>query len=298
MDFSHDEVRRGLAGATRAQAKAMPRWRDALSRVFDPSARHSTTAKRQVLGLRHRREFIRIGGVTVAVAAVAAACGSDDNETIPVTGTLPTSIEGDAVEVGQELDVTLLRTAQSIEVLAVDTYQTALDSGLVTTPSLADMIRLFQEQHGEHAGLLAATTRDAGGTPYDEPNSYLQEQVTGPAVEVLATEEEVVTLAVELENTAAQTYVFASEVLSTPALRQGIMSIGGVEARHLAVLHTVQSQPPAPFPLMPRRARIDPKGYVPPDGPVTPTTPPSSSEDGSTGTTLVGGVATTSTTAQ
>jgi hypothetical protein len=272
MEFSHDEVRRGLAETRRAQAEAMPAWRNAVARVFDPGARHSDAAKRQVLGLPDRRAFLRVGGITVAVSAVVAACGSSDTETLPVTGTLPTSIEGGPIEPGQEVDVTLLRTAQSIEVLAVDTYQTALDSGLVTTTALADTIRLFQEQHGEHAGLLAATTRDAGGTPYDEPNSYLQDQVVGPVTEVLASEEDVVALAVELENTAAQTYVFAAEVLSAPALRQGIMSIGGVEARHLAVLYAVQEQPPAPFPIMPRRARIDPRGYIEPDGPLTPTT--------------------------
>jgi hypothetical protein len=170
--------------------------------------------------------------------------------------------------------VTLLRTAQSIEVLAVDTYQAALDSGLLTTAVLADTVRLFQEQHGEHAGLLSATTVDSGGTPYDEPNAYLDEQVVAPAVGALASEADVVTLAVELENTAAQTYVFAADLLTTPALRQGIMSIGGAEARHLAVLYTVQEQPPAPFPLMPRRDRIDAKGYIPPDEgeELTPTT--------------------------
>ena len=197
---------------------------------------------------------------------------------------------------GQEVDVTFLRTAQSVEVLAVDTYQTALDSGLLTTPALADTIRLFQEQHREHAGLLSATTIDAGGTPYDEPNSYLAEKVVDPAVAGLSDESTVVALALELENTAAQTYVFAAEVLSVPALRQGIMSIGGVEARHISVLYTVQEQPPVPFPFMPARARVPADGYVPPDGPLTPTTPPPS-EDGSTATTTAGSAATAGTAA-
>jgi hypothetical protein len=39
-----------------------------------------------------------------------------------------------------------------------------------------------------------------------------------------------------LEEAAAQTYVFAGGALSTPALRSTIMTIGGVEARHAAVL--------------------------------------------------------------
>lgn len=285
MEFSHDELRRGLAEARREQTHAMPRWREAVVRVFDPSARHSTASKHQVLGLPDRRAFLRVGGLTVAMSAVIAACGSSDDEDLPVTGTPPPSVDDDGlIDTSQELDVTLLRTAQSIEVLAVDTYQTALDSGLLTTAALADTVRLFQEQHREHAGLLSATTIDAGGTPFDEANSYLSEQVVGPMAETLATEEDVLLLAEELENTAAQTYVFAAEALSTPALRQGIMSIGGVEARHLAVLYTVQDLPPAPFPFMPRRDRIDARGYEPEDGPLTPTTPPPVVDDTTTGT--------------
>ena len=73
MEFSRDQVRRELADTTRAQAEALPRWRDALSRVFDPSAAHSTGAKREVLGLPDRRAFLRVGGVAIAMSAVAAA---------------------------------------------------------------------------------------------------------------------------------------------------------------------------------------------------------------------------------
>jgi hypothetical protein len=293
MEFSRDQVRRELADTTRAQAEALPRWRAALSRVFDPSAAHSTGAKREVLGLPDRRAFLRVGGVAIAMSAVAAACAKEEDP-VPLTGGPPTSSEREGLEIiGQELDVTLLRTAQSIEVLAVETYQTALDSGLLTTPTLADTIRLFQEQHGEHAGLLSATTIDAGGTPYDEPNSYLQTNVVDGAVAELTDEASVVALAVDLENVAAQTYVYGAEVLSTPALRQGIMSIGGIEARHISVLFTVQEQPPVPFAFMPRRARIDAKGFVPPDGPLTPTTAAPGSDDGagSTGTTAARGSA-------
>ena len=152
MEFSRDDVRRKLAETRRAQTEAMPRWREAVARVFDPKASCSTGAKQAVLGLPDRRAFLRVGGLTVAMSAVIAACGSDDDESLPITGTPPTSSEDASVfERGQELDVTLLRTAQSIEVLAVDTYQTALDSGLVTTTVVADTIRLFQEQHREHA---------------------------------------------------------------------------------------------------------------------------------------------------
>ena len=136
-----------------------------------------------------RRSFLRVGGMTVAMSAVIAACGSSSDDPIPFTGAPPDELGfAGLLTPGQEVDVTFLRTAQSVEVLAVETYQKALDSGLLTTPALADTIRLFQEQHGEHAGLLSATTIDAGGTPYNEPNSYLAEQVVDPAVAELTDE--------------------------------------------------------------------------------------------------------------
>lgn len=297
MEFSQDKVRRGLADAKVAQAEAMPRWREAMTRVFDPSARHSTETKRQVLGLPDRRAFLRVGGMTIAMSAVIAACGKKKKDPVPFTGSPPTSAEGTGIEqIGQELDVTLLRTSQSVEVLAVQTYQIALDSGIVTTPALIDTIKLFQDQHNEHAGLVAATTRDAGGEPYDQPNSYLQTTVVNKAVSELTDEASVVALAVGLENVAAQTYVYEAEILSTPALRQAVMSIGGVEGRHLAVLYTAQQQPPVPLPFMPRRERVDPKGYEKQDTPpLTPTTPPPGSEDDTTNGTAVGSAATTGT---
>ncbi|MEJ5253764.1 MAG: ferritin-like domain-containing protein [Acidimicrobiales bacterium] len=265
MELSRDEVRRQLASSQREHAEAMPRMREALKRVFDPDGDASPQSKAALLGLPDRRGFLRLGGATVAFSAVLAACGKSAKKQIPVTGTTPSSVPGMSAEVydrGQELNVNLLRTAQSIEVLAVDTYQTALDSGLVTTAAVADAIRVFQQQHRDHADLLARATEDSGGTPYDQANSYLQEKVVAPAVAGLTDEDSVVALGLQLETTAAQTYVFATELLTTAELREAVMSIGGVEARHMAVLYGVQRQPQVPYPFMPRRGHINDKGFV------------------------------------
>jgi hypothetical protein len=265
MEFSHDEVRRQLASSHRAQRHALPTWREALKRTFDADQATTEQEKARLLGLADRRGFLRIGGVAIAMSAVLAACGDDAaDEQLPVTGTFPPS-PGEPLTAppgSEALDLNLLRTAQSIEVLAVQTYQQALDSDLVTTTAVADAAGLFQEHHEQHGDAIASVIEGLGGEPYDDPNPFLERTVVGPAVEVLATEEEVVALAVTLENTAAQTYVFAAEVLTTPQLRQGVMTIGAVEARHLAALNILQELPAAPFGFMPRRARIDENGYV------------------------------------
>jgi hypothetical protein len=266
MEFNHDEVRRHMAAADRAQRSAVRPWREALKRTFHTDGRAASEgSKATLLGLADRRGFLKVGGATVAMSAVLAACGDDAaDEQLPVTGTFPLPV-GEAITAppgSAALDLNLLRTGQSIEVLAVDTYQAAIDSGLVTTTAVADAAQLFQEHHQEHGDTIAGIITDLGGDPYDEPNPFLERTVVGPALEVVSTEEEIVALAVTLENTAAQTYVFAAEVLTTPQLRQGVMTIGGVEARHLALLNILQELPPVPAAFMARRARIDENGYV------------------------------------
>ena len=55
-----------------------------------------------------------------------------------------------------------------------------------------------------------------------------------------------VALAYDLEKAAVQAYTFGGGNLSTPELRSTIMTIGGIEARHAAILKMVaQAAPPA-----------------------------------------------------
>lgn len=242
MDIPHDEVRRELRAADRQHRASLDGWRSALRRTFDPEARGrpSAAARAALVQVPTRRQFLRIGGATVAGAALLVACSDDDESatSTAVSTTAATTPPTTGASATAD-DLVLLRTAQSIEVLAIDAYQAAIDSGLVTTPAIVDAATLFQDQHRDHAGALSATTSGLGGTPYDQANPYLQEQVVGPALAAVTDELSVVRLALDLEDVAAQTYALAGGVLSTPVLRQTIMSIGGVEARHAAVLRGV-----------------------------------------------------------
>jgi hypothetical protein len=252
MDVNQDEVRRELRASQEDQRLAIPAWKDALARVFSPGSGVSQADKAQLLGVPTRRQALKLGGITVIGAAVLAACGSDDDDSSSSGGSTDDStapMGGSSEGAATELDVTLLRTATSLEIAAVATYQAAIDSGLVTTAAIADAATLFQEQHQEHADLLSTATTDAGGEVYAEANPFVQENVIDPALAALTDEMSVVRFANELENVAAQTYAFAAGALSTPAFRQAIMTIGGVEARHAAVLSGVlaESQVPAAF---------------------------------------------------
>lgn len=263
MDINHDEVRRQLRASQEDQKVALPVWKETLARVFSPGSGVSHAEKAQLLGVPTRRQALKLGGGVVVGAAVLAACGADEDD----SGTGATSDDsvapaGDGEDAAAELDLTLLRTATSLEIAAVETYQAAIDSGLVTTAAIADAAVLFQEQHQQHADLLSTATTDAGGEAYTQANPVVQETVIDPALEMLTDETSVVAFALDLENVAAQTYAFAAGALSTPAFRQAIMTIGGVEARHAAVLAGVLEEAQVPNAFLPTDQAVGEDAFV------------------------------------
>ena len=117
-------------------------------------------------------------------------------------------------------------------------------------------------------------------------NPYLLAEVISPAVEEIqggggpeVVQTLTLTLARELEIAAQQTYTQAGGILSTPELRQTIMSIGGIEARHSAVLATVLGDQPVPFAFGPTVAAAPPESYIAPNGPVSGSSADSESTD-------------------
>jgi hypothetical protein len=253
MEFSRDEVRRQLAASKRDQADALPRFREALKRLFDPDGGASDEDRRALLGLPSRRGFLTIGGATVVGSAILVGCGQSPSPQVAQTGTLvPPPSSTTTVNPGSpETDLSLLMTSSSIEVLAVNTYQTILDKGWLTDQTLKDGAKLFQDQHRQHAEELYSATTDAGGQPYKEPNLYLSYEVVAPTLATTSTQDDAIALAITLEDTAAQTYVYAGGVLTTPALRGAIMSIGTTEARHLTTLYIASGMVPVPLSIFP-----------------------------------------------
>ena len=260
MNFSRDEVRRQLR-ATRAEHEAtMGPWQEALRRIFG-SDDAPAEAKAQLLGMPSRRGFLKIGGATVLGAAVLAACSSDGEL---VESGVPEGATTTADTSETEFDTNLLRTATSLEILAVDTYQTAIDSGLIGQAAILEAFTLFRDQHDDHrAALQQATEEYAGtGTAYEETNQFLQDTVVGPALEALTDEESVISLALRLETLAAESYVWSAGRLSTTTLRQAIMGIGGVEGRHQAVLRGFLDEDPVPDAFENTDEAIDEGAYV------------------------------------
>jgi hypothetical protein len=274
-DLPTDEIRRQLREADRANAAAMPRWREVLARITGGDDRYSVDDKAAILGVPSpsRRQLFKFGGAAIIGAAVLAACGSDDDDNgagaptspsttgaTPTTGAPATTQPPDTTTPGGSQDLVLARTAASLEKLAVDTYGAA--GALLATQAIKDAATMFAEHHQLHLDALNGAITGAGGQAVTTMNQAVYDALVQPAVAAATTEMDAVNLALQLEEAAAQTYVFAGGALSTPELRSTIMTIGGVEARHAAVLR-MAALAQSPFDVFP-----DQRAFFPGDNPL------------------------------
>jgi Ferritin-like domain len=284
QDLNNDEIRRQLRAVDRMNTAAMPKWRDALARLIGDD-QMSTNDKATLLGVPspNRRDLFKFGGATILGVAVLAACGSDSADapaatnaagttagttgattpaattpatTAPAATDAPTTTAADSAE----MDLVLARTAASLEKLAIDAYGAA--GALITTPAVLAAATMFAGHHQMHLDALNGVITGAGGSAITEMNQAVYDALVKPALDAAKTETDAVNLALALEEAAAQTYVFAGGALSTPGLRSTIMTIGGVEARHAAVLR-MAALGQSPLEVFP-----DSRGFFPGDNPL------------------------------
>jgi hypothetical protein len=235
MTLDRDHLRRELRDTQEEHVSAMGGMKDFVARLLDPETRASTEHKADfILSGLNRRRFLKIGGTSVLAGAVLAACGSDDKKSSNgATG------GGDSTK-GSTNDLTILRTASSLEHVAIDVYQKAIDNAkaLGISSGVADVAKLFQSQHMDHAGFFEGATKQLGGSAFTVANPAVMESLAG-RIAALKNETDVITLARDLENVAAATYQSTVGAFDNLALNAKSMSVGGVEARHAAVLNGV-----------------------------------------------------------
>jgi hypothetical protein len=182
-----------------------------------------------------RRWFLKAGGVTLLGAALAA-CTDDKPKAVPgqTTTTKPTTTSSGATG----SDVALIKTAASLESLAISVYQRAAGSNLVKDPEALDAVTLFLSHHMTQQQALNALLAAADVPTITSPNAAV-EKVFQPALATAQTQADVLRLAFTLEDAMAQTYVYATGVVTKPAQRVTLMSIAGVQARHRLLLGSV-----------------------------------------------------------
>ncbi len=218
-----------------------------------------------VIGAPGRRRFILTGGIGVAAAAFIAACGQevDTAGDLPLTGTPPTTSDATPEEIGPTLDITLLRTAQSLELAAIEGLRQLVEAPYAEDRGVISTFNTLIDRHESHAEYFGQQTTLAGGVPYTEPNEYFTTTVIDPGIAALAAPKDLPALATVIENTLAQTYVFSGELMSTEELRQAVAAVGFVAARQISAVYLLEDAPAAPTPTISRSARVPAKAFVP-----------------------------------
>ena len=180
-----------------------------------------------------RRQFMKAGGIALLGAAIAA-CTDDKPKAVPgqTTTTEPTTTSSGA----SPSDVALLKTAASLEALAVGVYQRAAGAALVKDPAALDATTLFLEHHVTHQLTLNGLLQVAEVSAVTAPNTVLDESIFKPALAAAKTQDDTIQLLLTLEEVIAQMYVYSADILVKPEHRVAFMAIASTQARHRALL--------------------------------------------------------------
>ncbi len=185
-----------------------------------------------------RRQALKIGGLTVSLAALVAACGNDRNgdESAGRVG------NAEAVEALPDYAVNaavLLRTASSLENTAVYVYEAAQDLG-VLEGDMATLVERLIENHTATSAEMGELTAAAGGTAWTSTNPWLMERSIEPMLATIADSDDpgrdVVNLAITLENMASSTHQTLTSLLTDADERLAVANASTQEARHSAAI--------------------------------------------------------------
>lgn len=140
----------------------------------------------------------------------------------------------------QALDVQILQTASSLELLAVATYGAALTLPFISggNPVVAAFARTTMKQHDEHRAAFQAQTANLGGKVQVQPNPKYAAVVEATKPKLMQPAD-VVTLAMTLENVARDTYLSDLAMFTDKTSMSLMATVMGVETQHLATLRAV-----------------------------------------------------------
>jgi hypothetical protein len=193
-----------------------------------------------------RRRFLIGSGVVAGLAVATAACGSDDDDTTAAGSSTTTT--GEAADASGDLAVAEL--AAGLEVLAVATYGAALEAATggklgAVPPAVAEFVTTAKAQHEEHLAAWNKVLTDAGRMAVTTPNAQLKPTVDSRFGQA-KTIADAATLARDLEEIAAATYLSAIPSLKGTGAIKTAASIQATDAKHVAILNFVLGQYPVP----------------------------------------------------
>ena len=147
-------------------------------------------------------------------------------------------------------DVQILQTASSIENLAISTYKPALTlpyiGGSAANPVVTKFCQVTMGQHMQHDDAFSAAVKQLGGKAQNASDPAFVPVVNKAVKSITAATPsagalQVVALALELENIAAETYVKDTVLAKSTQNKALFASIMGIEAQHASVLLAVQA---------------------------------------------------------
>jgi hypothetical protein len=203
-----------------------------------------------------RRRFL-LGAGGVAAAMALAACSSSGSSTSSAGGTPSTG--GSSAATGSSSmytgDLQVVALATALENQAVGAYGAALaaaKAGKLGTvpPAVATFVTTAMAQHTDHARAWNAVLTGAG-KPAITNVPLSNQPATLQALAAVTDVGGAAKLALMLENQAAQTYLFATYNVTSPAGIATAASIAPVEAMHAAILNFVLGQYPVPDDFLP-----------------------------------------------
>ncbi|HWH35406.1 MAG TPA: ferritin-like domain-containing protein [Acidimicrobiales bacterium] len=223
-----------------------------MSARFDEQMEENQSLLERVAPSPLSRRKVLLGGGAGALALVAAACGGDDDDEPATTGDPDTS-ETTEGATGGGGDVETAMVAAGLELLAVNTYQAALDAAgsgaLSDVPeAVATFITTAQGHHQaalDEWNALLSQLGEAEVTAVPEALSDLETTVNdafAEAGDVVAVAE----LALTLEQTAADTYFDAIPGIENAEALALAASIQPIDMQHAAILHYVLGEYPVP----------------------------------------------------
>jgi len=185
-----------------------------------------------------RRDALKVGGLAVSLAAIAAACGEDrggDSEPGRV-GNAPPITDPPSYPVD---DTVLLRTAASLEYTVINAYLQMRALGGIDA-DLDELIGTFLVNHQVVADKMDELTVAAGGEAWGCTNPWYMDRGIGPMMATIVGSDnpprDMYNLAVALENLVAATNQSFSIRLTEADAQTEALTAAKLESRQSAAL--------------------------------------------------------------
>lgn len=185
-----------------------------------------------------RREALKIGGLTVSVAALVAACGDDrtGDESPGRVGYAPPITDPPDYPID---DAVLLRTASSLELTLVDVYETLLGVGVLEGGQVALVERLIVD-HQSVADEMGELTESVGGTAWQCTNPWYMDRLVDPLLAAIQGSDDpkrdILNSANALESIAAATHQTLTLDLTDETASAATIAAATLESRHAAAI--------------------------------------------------------------